>query len=99
MARNLPDTSQYLDEFDRLAYGVLTGAVAQAVTGATCAVAITYIKATDIVLAQVCTAATVAYITTITITASTGFVLSLHTSPGVGTFSYIVLRPYSSSRM
>lgn len=65
----------------------------QACTGTTCAVAISTIAATDVVLTQLEAATTVtAYILFNTITAGTGFVTTL-TDPGSATIAYAVFHP------
>lgn len=62
----------------------------QACTGATCAVVLATIAATDVVLAQQEAAATATYIQYVTITAGTGFVVTLNASPGSSTINWAV---------
>ena len=65
----------------------------QACTGATCAVALTSIAATDIVLCQAEACATVtSYILYTTITAGTGFVVTM-VDPGSCTINWAVFHP------
>jgi hypothetical protein len=65
----------------------------QACTGATCAIAIASIAATDVVVVQQQTAATASYIQDVTVTAGTGIVVNLNTSPGTSTIHYAVFHP------
>ena len=95
MGRKQPDTGLYLDGLDHLHRGIVYSAQAQAVTGATLAVAWAGILATDIVLTQMTTYATIAYIAKVVITAGTGFVATLSTAPGTATFDYAILRTAS----
>jgi len=62
----------------------------QACTGATCAVVLATIVATDVVLTQAEAVVTASYIYSIAITAGTGFVVSFNTSPGTATVNYAV---------
>jgi len=96
MARIYTDTWQYLEGLEKISMVAINYGQAQAVTGATLAVALTWIKAADIVLSQVTSWATVAYISKIVITAGTGFVVSFNTSPGTATFDYTVFRLVAS---
>ena len=77
---------------DVLAYlAPITGR--QACTGATCAVTLATIAATDVVLTQAEACVTSAYILYNTITAGTGFVTTFSTSPGSATVNYAVFHP------
>jgi hypothetical protein len=62
----------------------------------TWAVAWTPILATDMVVCQQITMATVAYIAYQTINASTGFTVVYNTAPGIGTFDWAVFRLVSA---
>jgi hypothetical protein len=96
--RNASDDRLYNDYIDELVdkpYSLIVKSFqAQATSSVTVtwAVAMTDILATDIVLAQVVTYATVSYILKTAITAGTGFSVTYNTAPGVGTFDAIVVR-------
>lgn len=79
-----PDRDQLLKKY-ALPY---TGK--QLCTGATCAVALATIAAGDIVIAQQEASATANYIQYITITAGTGFVVTVNTSPGTSSINWAV---------
>ena len=65
----------------------------QTITGTTCAVSMTTIAATDLVFASAATFSTAAYIISLVVTAGTGFVATVNTSPGTGTINYVVFKP------
>jgi|WetSurMetagenome_2_1015567.scaffolds.fasta_scaffold367501_2 hypothetical protein len=62
----------------------------QSTTVASASVTLASIAATDIVVATPIYCGTAAYITTIAITASTGFLATFNTTPGNATISYAV---------
>jgi hypothetical protein len=55
-------------------------------------VSLTSIAATDVVVANVVAWATAAYVTSLAITAGTGFIVTLNTDPGNATISYAVFK-------
>jgi len=64
----------------------------QTSTGSTKAVVMANIEATDIVLAQVLSYSTACYVTYITVTAGTGFVINLSAAPGTATVGCAVFK-------
>jgi|WetSurMetagenome_2_1015567.scaffolds.fasta_scaffold367501_1 hypothetical protein len=61
-------------------------------TGATKAVALSSIEGTDVVVATVNGYVTASYVTYVTITSGTGFVINLSAAPGSATVSYAVFK-------
>lgn len=98
--RNASDDRLYNDYIDELVdkpySAIVKSFQAQATESVTVtwAVAMADIKATDIVLVQAVTYATISYILKTAITAGTGFSVTYNTAPGVGTFDAIVVRNF-----
>lgn len=64
----------------------------QGTNGSTATIALAAVAATDIIVANVVSYATTAYVTKIDITAGTGFVVTLNQAPGSATVSYAVFK-------
>ena len=75
----------------KTAYSTVKAGI-QAMTCATQLVSLTTIAAADIVLANIISYATAAYVAKLTITASTGFLITLNTDSGPASVSYAVFK-------
>lgn len=99
--RTYQNDAEYSDYIDRAKANILdktkavivcTGQGTTAGSATTATVICTSIEANDRVMTQMVTYATIAYILKQTPTTSSGFVVTFNTSPGIGTFDWLIAR-------